>query len=192
LVVVSVAVALVLMEIGMADYTGAFIYLMSLEDSTGRGLITNDDGGRTRWGISEKWSGSLPSDYYEMTAFDSRVYASQWYKRVYWDRMLGDQITSNKLAAQVFSIGVNVALDTAITLLQRCLHIPDDGVMGPKTLNALNAADQITTLAAFNASALKRYASIVLVKPELQKYLSGWQNRVNAIYHFPIMLEKVS
>ena len=169
----------------MADYQKAFDFLMLVEDSSGKGIVTYDNGGKTRWGVAAEWAVGLPGDFYTTDAASSRADARDYYKHMYWVRICGDAITSDIIAAQFLSIAVNMGVDVAVTLMQTALGIEKDGICGAQTVNAINAKDQVKLLAQFNTEALARYEAIVRMKPFLAGNLVGWQNRVTAIYRFP-------
>ena len=170
----------------MADYQKAFDFLMLVEDSSGKGIVTYDNGGKTRWGVAAEWAVGLPGDFYTTDAASSRADARDYYKHMYWVRICGDAITSDKVAAQFLSIAVNMGVEHAVVLMQLCLGITQDGICGSETINTLNEKNQIMLLTQFNAAALARYEAIVRVNPALAGNLRGWQDRVTAIYHFPV------
>ncbi len=67
-------------------------------------------------------------------------------------------------------------------LLQRAarscgIMLVDDGVVGPKTIKAVNAADSRSMLTAFRSEAAGYYRTLVRVKPPFNKYINGWLKR---------------
>jgi lysozyme family protein len=167
----------------MADYTTAIDFVLRLEDSTLSGIVTHDSDGITRFGILDKYShGFVSSNYYTEDVTDALVEAKLFYKRVYWTGMSGDSIISQILATQFLSIAINDGLGTCIKMIQRALATVVDGVLGPITLAKINASNQESLLYAFNVEATTEYNDIVAKDPAKKVYLTGWVNRVTAIY----------
>jgi lysozyme family protein len=64
--------------------------------------------------------------------------------------------------------------------LQRALGIPDDGILGPRTIAAANAADPVSLLADIRTCGTHFYCSLAESKPELAPNLPGWLARLNS------------
>lgn len=99
----------------------------------------------------------------------------------YWNRWRADEIKSQSLANilvdWVYASGVH-----GIKWPQRILHVQDDGVVGPKTIAALNAhPDPESLFYQIQASRLAFCDSIVKSNPTQKRFLLGWKNRINAI-----------
>lgn len=110
--------------------------------------------------------------------------ASEWldiYKEMYWDRCRADEIHSQSVANML--VDWKWTSGTAgVKAAQRALGVPADGVVGPRTLAAINNAPNQRHL--FNQLAAARhsfYRRIVQANPSQQKFLQGWLNRGNAI-----------
>lgn len=98
----------------------------------------------------------------------------------YWDKWKADQIKSqsvaNILVDWVWGSGVN-----GIKIPQKLLGLTVDGIVGPKTLAAVNSSD---SLALFNAIKAEREAflyRIVERDPSQKRFIKGWLNRLNAL-----------
>ncbi len=81
-----------------------------------------------------------------------------------------------------FDIAINCGASTAIRLLQSALAahkypVAVDGVLGPQTVNACDAANEIILWPAFIAFIEDHYESIARANPKDQKYLKGWLAR---------------
>ena len=61
-----------------------------------------------------------------------------------------------------------------IRLLQRAVGVAEDGVLGPKTFAAINAANPLRLVARFNGARLAHLASL----PTWQTFGRGWALRV--------------
>ena len=98
----------------------------------------------------------------------------------YWNRWKADQIKSQSLA--------NILVDWVwgsgahgIKIPQRMLGVTADGVVGPKTIAALNRTKHE---AFFNEIKREREAffrRIVAAKPTQKKFLKGWLRRLESI-----------
>ena len=136
------------------------------------GYVTdiNDPGGETNFGISKK---SYPDlDIQNL----SRDEAIEIYHRDWWERYRYCELTNETIAAKVFDFSVNMGPGAAHANLQLAVHqttygsIKIDGVMGPKTINAVNAhPEPDLLLAKYKLITIRHYAD--LNKP---KYLRGW------------------
>ena len=98
-------------------------------------------------------------------------------KKNYWDRWKADQIKSqavaNTLVDWVWGSG-----KWGIIIPQRILGLKDDGIVGAKTLEAINNAkpeflDKLY-LARFNF-----LDGIVASNPSQKRFIKGWKNRMN-------------
>lgn len=106
-----------------------------------------------------------------------------WYeifKTLYWDRWKADEIKSQSVADilvdWVWASGVH-----GIKRPQRILGVSSDGIVGSKTIAALNAADPKKLFDAIKADRAKFIDEICRARPKNEKYRKGWMNRINAI-----------
>lgn len=87
----------------------------------------------------------------------------------------------NKLGVAHFDTAYNEGVSEAIKTLQHALGIAADGVFGPDTQHAVNAAEQINLLANYLNVRRETYREIVASHPEKAEFLQGWLNRVDAL-----------
>jgi lysozyme family protein len=106
-----------------------------------------------------------------------------WYeifKTLYWDRWKADEIKSQSVADilvdWVWASGVH-----GIKRPQRILGVSPDGIVGSKTIAAINAADPKKLFDAIKADRAKFIDEICKARPKNEKYRKGWMNRINAI-----------
>lgn len=97
-----------------------------------------DPGGRTRYGITEAVAREVgyKGDMRELPL----DLAKRIYKDRYWDAIKAEQLPP-AVRYVVFDAAVNSGPGQAVKWLQRALGVVDDGVIGPKTLAAANAAN---------------------------------------------------
>ena len=96
----------------------------------------------------------------------------------YWDRWQADKIHSQPVA--------NILVDWlwgsgiyGIKIPQRVLGVTADGIVGPRTLAALNDAEPRTFFDKIKAEREAFLLRIVENRPVQCKFLRGWQNRLN-------------
>lgn len=104
-------------------------FVLNAEDRTGTGVITTDDGGVTRWGISQRQYPSV--DVRSLTRQD----AIAIYQRDYWNLCDCDQLPAS-VAFVLFDAAVNQGQPHAVRMLQAALGVVIDGHIGPKTIAA--------------------------------------------------------
>ncbi len=126
-----------------------------------------DPGGETKWGISKR---SYPALNVKALTRDQAVAI---YRRDFWDaQQLGK--LPQAIAFQVFDAGVNHGAGNAVRWLQAAAGAASDGLIGPRTLAAVRAADQNDLLLRFNAARLDFYASL----STFATFGRGWVRRV--------------
>lgn len=102
-----------------------------------------DPGRETMWGITARVA--RKNGYQGEMRFMPRAIADDIYYREYWLPVRGDDIPLH-LASVLFDSAVNSGPPQAIIWLQRCLGVHDDGIFGPKTLEAVKKANPWTLL----------------------------------------------
>lgn len=97
--------------------------------------------------------------------------------RLYWDRWQADKITSQKVA-EILVDWVYLSGKWGIVIPQRILKVADDGVVGPKTIAALNAADPQWLHDKIYAARVNFINGIVAGNPSQKRFIKGWLNRL--------------
>ena len=97
-----------------------------------------DPGGKTRFGVTEAVAREVgyKGDMRELPL----DLAKRIYKDRYWDAIKAEQLPP-ALRYPLFDAAVNSGPGQAVKWLQRALGVKDDGVIGPQTLAAANAAN---------------------------------------------------
>lgn len=136
-----------------------------------------DPGGETKFGISKR---SYPDlDIANLT----REEAIAIYRRDWWERYGYGRLREVGVAVKVFDLSVNVGPRQAHTMLQQALHavgyrdVAIDGIIGPQTITAANAAPEAPLLAALRAEAAAYYRQLIEKNPRLARFERGWLNR---------------
>jgi lysozyme family protein len=113
----------------------------------------NDRGGETKFGISKRAYPHL--DIKALSIEESKGL----YKRDYWGPA-GCDAVPDSLKFDLFDAAVNVGVRGAIKMLQRSVGETQDGVLGPRTLQAVQSMDSTTAAMRFNAGRLLHYTRI--------------------------------
>lgn len=97
-------------------------------------------------------------------------------KTMYWDKMKADEILSQGMA--------NICVDwlwasgtARIKNIQKIVGVTADGIVGPKTLTAINKANPVTLFAELYSARAKFYQGC----SGWWKYGKGWMRRLDAI-----------
>lgn len=106
---------------------------------------------------------------------------SEWteiLKTMYWDRWQADRINNqsvaNILVDWVWASGIH-----GIKRPQKLLGVQVDGIVGEKTINALNACDPMEIYFAIKNDRIRFIDEICKARPANEKFRKGWLNRIN-------------
>lgn len=166
----------------MADFLPAFERAILAEGGYQLHQVEGDAGGLTYAGIARaknpQWSGW---DWIDRGETPPSQLVRDFYRAGWWDPIQGDRIHDQDVACTVYSFATNSsaygAPKTAIRLLQVVVGATPDGVMGAKTLEALNAMEPRLFLALYALARIARYRDIVARDRSQGKFLLGWINR---------------
>lgn len=157
------------------------------------GAYSEDHAGPTRWGVilavlreeDPAWAdrdGDGDVDGDDVRAL-SRDDAAAIYRRQWWDRYGYGAFASQAVAAKLLDLAVNLGPAQAHRIAQRAAlaaagaRVADDGILGPRTRAALDAAPEAPLLAAMRSEAAGVYRLILARRPEWEIYRAGWLAR---------------
>ena len=107
----------------------------------------------------------------------------QWYiiyKKSFWDKWRADEI-KNQSIANILVDWVWASGKYGITKPQAMLGLKADGIVGAKTLSAINNyPNQKELFDKIKALRLQFVDNIVKNNPSQKKFVKGWKNRINA------------
>jgi len=155
---------------------------------------SNDRGGKTNWGITQKVAREFGYDG-DMLELPKYV-AKRIYRQNYWDRIRGDIIAdySPAIACELFDTSVNCgvgfaakSLQTAVNLMNRNqTKFPDikvDGGIGKNTLHSMKMLsakyERERLYVALNGEQYVRYKHIVEASPDQEVFFTGWLGRIS-------------
>jgi lysozyme family protein len=172
----------------MADFGPAMRKTLRIE----QGYNTNprDPGGETLFGIARRhqpnWAGWLMVDSLKnhlqgpelAKALNTHegllASAQQYYQRNFWHF---DQVKDQGVANKLFDMSVNMGQDTAAKILQRSAGVDVDGVLGPKTMAAVNGMDPEKLMNELRIQSALHYRDLVAKNSKLQEFLPDWLAR---------------
>jgi lysozyme family protein len=170
----------------MANFEEAIAFVLRNEDPQLSGIVTEDSGGRTRFGIAERFHPELGEEFYNGPAEAALETAREIYRRQYWAAIRGDEIRDQQIATKLLDMAVNMGVRQAIALCQRAVNciteprIAEDGILGTLTLTAINESDPALLMAHLREACGNFYQHLAAVRPEAQQYLHGWMTRARA------------
>jgi lysozyme family protein len=165
-----------------ASYPRAFQSAVGkvLGDEGGYSDDPADPGGETNWGICKRNYPAL--DIRSLTRVRAiAIYYSDWWQRYHYSDLPAP------IGAKVFDLAVNIGPEHAMNCLQRALRacgkqVEEDGVNGPATRIAAQAANQAALLAALRSEAAGYYRELATTERGRRgghgaEFLRGWLNR---------------
>ena len=164
----------------MADYRKLKPFILKWEG----GYVNDKDdlGGATNKGVtlatfrSVYGQGKTATDLRNMTD-------QQWetiFKKHFWDKWRADEITDQSVA--------NILVDWlwasgsyGIKIPQRVLGVAVDGIVGAKTIAAVNAKDGKSFFKEIRQERIDFIDRICTSRPQNKKFRKGWLNRINSL-----------
>ena len=138
----------------------------------------NDRGGATNQGVTQRvydtWRAAqhlAPASVVHITPAE----VATIYERDYWT-VAGCPSMPEPLDLAVFDAAVNSGPKRAVVWLQRAIGVADDGILGPRTLAAVRAAEPRALAGRMieqREASLRKFATA----PGQAKFLKGWLRR---------------
>ena len=147
------------------NFEAAFERLLGHEGGYTAGV--GDPGGETKFGISKR---SYPGEDIAGLTLER---AKQIYKRDFWGAA-GCDAVPDAIRFDLFDMAVNSGVKTAIKMLQRTVDETVDGVLGPRTLQAISSMPAARLAARFNGQRLN-FMTTLKTWPTFGK---GWARRI--------------
>lgn len=182
----------------MANFDLSYENMLTLEFNSPNNALHQNKGenGLTFMGIYEKahpnwvgWDlvkitleryGSIPRAS-EVLFMDEnlREFVRDFYKDKFWDAMKLDSIMPYRTADLMFKFGVNVGIKRAVKFAQEVVGVKVDGIVGAKTIKALNLYSPLVFEKEYKAKFAKFYKTLADKRPSRYgHFLNGWLSRV--------------
>lgn len=162
---------------------GKLTFEQSFERLIGHeGKFTADPKDRGNWTTGVIGKGILKGTKYGISAMTypdldikslTLDQAKSIYKRDWWDKINADALNP-AIVFQVWDFAINAGMGTAKRKLQKSVGVAEDGIIGPRTLQAIKDTDLNDLLMKFNSERLKHYTSL----STWPTYGKGWTLRV--------------
>jgi len=142
------------------------------------GFVNNpkDPGGMTNLGVTAStWANfkGRNTNEKEMRSL-TRDDVAPLYEKKYWDACKCDDLPSG-VDYLVFDFAVNSGPGRSVKILQRALGLPEDGAVGPVTIQTIDVMDKIELIARFSDAKKQFYESL----PTFATFGNGWLKRVD-------------
>lgn len=142
-----------------------------------------DKGGRTKYGVSEVFDSVYLDELGIADIMDlTQDQAKQVFYSKYWRAVKGDKLPPT-VAMSLFDFAVHSGQSTAIKKLQRLVGVKPDGIVGPKTIAAVEAGDSKDITDRLMGSRRAYLKAIVRNNPDQGVFETGWENRVGSLEH---------
>lgn len=179
----------------MANFERAYLKTAAFEG--GYANHPNDKGGETYKGIARTmwpaWGGWKIIDRYKESPLSSKAMSKvlagnielddmveEFYRAHFWKPIMGDEITNQLVAENIYDFGVNSGVSRAVKYAQRIVGVSEDGVMGPKTIKAINAS-VYDFVEKYKGARLAFIHKIVARDQTQEVFLKGWTSRIENV-----------
>ena len=144
----------------------------------------DDSGGATNKGVTlatfRTWFGA------NKTVNDLKALTDeQWiyiFLNGYWNQCKASEINNQAIANIIVDWAWASGPKTAIKKVQSILGTDIDGIVGPKTLAAINNAEPRQLFNKIKAARLQFVENLAEQRPKDKKFLQGWKNRINSFF----------
>ena len=166
----------------MADFGQAYERALLAEGGYKLHKVAGDTGGLTYAGIARNPNPDWPGwAYIDRGETPPSQLVRDYYREGWWEPIRGDDIVDQGVAFTLYSFATNSSQrlrpTVAVKLAQLVAGTTPDGVVGPKTLEAINAMNPELFVAKYALARLARYEQIVRRNRSQQKFLLGWLSR---------------
>lgn len=107
----------------------------------------------------------------------------------YWNRLRADDIQSQAVANMLVDWYWHSGI-TSVRNLQRLCRVIADGIIGPKTLAAVNACNPEQLFRQLREARITYLTGITERRPDQRQFLKGWLRRVNSITYTGLILNE--
>lgn len=145
-------------------------------------LDSADNGGPTNYGITAVTLGNYRNLGRPATREEVRALTEQEARAIYTERYVTeprfDMITNVPLREFMIDFGVNSGPTRAVKFLQQLVEVPVDGVIGPVTADAVNAAPALPLKLRMMVKRACFLMRFIERDRRQAKFAKGWANRI--------------
>lgn len=142
----------------------------------------SDSGGATNKGVTLSTFRSFYGS--NKTVEDlNKLSDTQWlhiFLNGYWNKCQASNINNQSIANIFVDWAWGSGPVTAIKQVQKIVGTDVDGIVGQKTLDAINKKDPQTLFNAIKKARIEFVENLVKQRPKDAKFLQGWKNRINS------------
>jgi lysozyme family protein len=175
----------------MANFEAALGFVFAREGGYSDNPL--DHGGATNFGVTLSALKSFRSNpnltYIDVQAL-TKLEASKVYRANYWDKLHLDEVADDTLATVLFDQAVNRGTDCVALQVQHLLGLDADGVVGKKTIQALNKVSAPKFTADFILKSQEIYVKIAQKNMSQLTFLGGWIHRTHEL--LKLLLERAA
>lgn len=149
-----------------------------------------DPGGITKWGISLRFLRGIGMDINGDGVVDgvdirnlAEVQVAELYRWHFWEEVEGEQLPDG-LDLCVFDCAVNQGVGRARRLLQKSVGVKADGIIGPKTMRAIQNAIPEVVINEFMARRARHYSRL----RNVVVFGLGWFRRLFDVHHIAVAM----
>jgi lysozyme family protein len=173
----------------MANYKNIIPFIRKVEGGLSKAQtdmarlhpVPDGSGYHTNKGITwQTWSSVFGSDANSIKRFYAMSDAD-WesiYKNLYWDKINGDNINSQRIADTLVNWAWGAGLYPPISTIQTLVNTKPDGNFGNNTLGLVNSSDEPTLYEKLKNSAYNWFSNLGN-KPAYAANKAGWLNRLS-------------
>lgn len=156
----------------------------------GFAIVEGDTGGPTNLGVTIETFRLYINKY--ATIDDLRNMTDAQWRRIakgeFWDKIGGDDITNQSVAELIMDWCYHSGLGT-IKKIQGIVGTKTDGVVGPKTIAAINGWNQKRLHFTIKAARAEHMATIIKRQSFKLKFYDGWIRRLASLMYGKTMLK---
>ena len=163
----------------MNRFERIFDYLLKVEG--GYSNDKHDKGGKTKYGITEEDARDFgyKGDMQDLTMdFAKNIYLKKYYLGNKLDKVVNDKVALS-VCDFIVNGGAWGAKKAQAALNELGFDLRVDGILGEKSLAALNEVDENKFLEKYHDLQRRYYRVLAANKPSQKKFLTGWLNRVD-------------
>ena len=103
------------------------------------------------------------------------------YKKNYWSPLNLNHINSQKIANEIFLMGVVSGVKNSAKIAQRIVDVTADGIVGSFTIRALNDFNEDEFDEIFDKKEIAYFESLARNNSKYERFVEGWRNRAIAV-----------